>query len=204
MTVLKIARHGQSMTNAGIPGIDHEDQNMLTELGIEQSVNLGRQLLGTGFVPDAVMVSTLPRAQQTAMNALSALGRPAGLSVHRELDEMRVLPDKKFVHESVLRSEHGDEHVDRAFDDPDYLGFADGETGRDVYERSVGFLIKRIVPELESGRNVLVITHFFVIRAMLSYLSGRGLGSMHRYFPDNCEPFTHDLESIIVAAEKAA
>ena len=69
---LYLARHGQSHANLARIMANRPPGPGLTELGIEQAHNLGKQLQGLGIAQ--VWSSTLRRAEETAHHAASELG----------------------------------------------------------------------------------------------------------------------------------
>lgn len=182
-------RHGQSLTNANVPGVRGDQHNHLTTDGITQAMNAGRNLLSVGFVPDVVISSDLTRAVQTASSIMSAMLHPTEVKQDKRIREMEICPHSDFIYEMEWVKQHGREHMDRVFNDPHFRGFETGETQAEVFHRTASFLDKEVKPLIASGQNVLVVTHMFVMRAAMCLFAPKEPEEMVKFDPKNCVPF---------------
>jgi broad specificity phosphatase PhoE len=87
--LLVLARHGQSLLNVdGVVNGDPALDRGLAPLGIEQAHGLAAQIAAVAI--DACVVSTFPRAQETARLALSGRAKSVPITVDPDLDDVRV------------------------------------------------------------------------------------------------------------------
>ncbi|WIK64416.1 phosphoglyceromutase [Gleimia hominis] len=189
---LILLRHGQSdwnMKNLFTGWVDVP----LTEQGREEAVHGGELLKKEGILPDILFTSLLRRAIMTANLALDAADRH-WIPVKRDwrLNERHYGAlqgkDKK-----EIRDEFGEEQFmlwRRSYDtpppaiekgsefsqdsDPRYEGqpIPDTECLKDVLERLLPYWDGEIVPELKTGKTVLVTAHGNSLRAIVKHLDG--------------------------------
>ncbi|MDT3766969.1 phosphoglyceromutase [Gleimia hominis] len=189
---LILLRHGQSdwnMKNLFTGWVDVP----LTEQGREEAVHGGELLKKEGILPDILFTSLLRRAIMTANLALDAADRH-WIPVKRDwrLNERHYGAlqgkDKK-----EIRDEFGEEQFmlwRRSYDtpppaiekgsefsqdsDPRYAGqpIPDTECLKDVLERLLPYWEGEIVPELKTGKTVLVTAHGNSLRAIVKHLDG--------------------------------
>jgi 2,3-bisphosphoglycerate-dependent phosphoglycerate mutase len=189
MSLLILLRHGQSMWNklnvftgwVNVP---------LSEKGIQEALHAGEQLSDIRI--DEIHTSTLMRAQQTAMIALSkhSSGKVPVLintdpqfekkfSIHSEPAKHNTIPtyadwrlNERFygelqgLNKQDTRDTYGDEQVKiwrRSFDVPP----PEGESLKMTKERTMPCFNERIVPALEGGKNILVSAHGNSLRSII-------------------------------------
>jgi broad specificity phosphatase PhoE len=188
-------RHGQSFTNAKLTGVTHETHNYLTMDGIQMAIGAADTLMEQKIQPTHLMCSTIPRAYQTMMTVTSRMALPLNILQTSTLNEMRMFPDDAFLGEAEWTKLYTKEHMKRYFHEHDFRAFPSAETQQDVYNRSRIFLENVVSPLVRDGHVILVITHFFVMRAVISYFHGHDSEKMHLYSPENCEIYRCDAES---------
>lgn len=166
MATLVLVRHGKSEWNALSLWTGHTDV-LLTDEGRAEARNAASALKEIPL--DSAYVSDLKRAQQTLDEIKHALGR----------DDLagKVDPALKERHYGIytgknkwqIAEEVGDEEfkrIRRGWDTP----IPGGETLEDVYARVVPYYEQHIKPELQAGKNVLVVSHGNTLRALVKHL----------------------------------
>lgn len=181
MPKLILVRHGQTNFNAQ-QRYQGQTDNPLNEIGMAQAATLQSRL--AEFKLDAVYVSDLLRARQTAQLALDGHPNP---------------PQPVFL--SALREAHGGEFEGLNWDqmverfpeevklwqeDRVRYGPPGGETVAQVLER-VEQAYNQILRE-QSGENrtVLIVAHGGVLAVLLSYLMGMDLNRLWQWRIDTC------------------
>ncbi|MBB4070976.1 phosphoglyceromutase [Leucobacter sp. OH2974_COT-288] len=191
---LILLRHGQSEWNEKNLFTGWYDVR-LTEKGQSEAVRAGQLLAEADLLPDVVFTSLLSRAIMTANRALESADR-LWIPVHRSwrLNERHygALQGKD---KAQTLAEFGEEQFmlwRRSFDtpppaladdsefsqvnDPRYADM-DGEMPRteclkDVIARLVPYWEGEILPQLNSGKTVLVTAHGNSLRALVKHLEG--------------------------------
>ncbi|GEN79992.1 2,3-bisphosphoglycerate-dependent phosphoglycerate mutase [Actinotalea fermentans] len=219
---LVLLRHGQSLGNA--EGVFTGWQDVpLTELGLAQAVRAGELLRDAGLLPDLVHTSLRRRAITTANLALDACDRhwiPVARSWRLNERHYGALQGKD---KRRVREQYGDEAFmawrrsygvapppeepsgERAPDGgaaPDGVPSArpadepegHGEALRDVVVRALPYWTDAIVPDLRSGRVVLVAAHGNSIRALLKYIDHISDEAIAALEIPNGVPLRYDLD----------
>ncbi|WP_326597570.1 phosphoglyceromutase [Streptomyces sp. NBC_01803] len=192
---LILLRHGESEWNAKNLFTGWVDVN-LTDKGEKEAVRGGELLKDAGLLPDVLHTSTLKRAIRTANLALDAADR-AWIPVRRSwrLNERHygALQGKD---KAATLAEFGEEQFvkwRRSYDTPPPV-LADGaewsqsddprytaipsevrprtECLKDVVVRMLPYWYDGIVPDLNTGRTVLVTAHGNSLRALVKHLDG--------------------------------
>ncbi len=197
MSTLVLLRHGESAWNAEGRFTGWVDVG-LSERGLAEAERAGALLRDSGLRPDIVHTSVLTRAIQTANAALAAADL-AWLPVRRSwrLNE-RHYGALQGKNKAQTREQFGDEQFmlwRRSYDvppppidDADPMSQADDpryallppelrprtECLKDVLDRMLPYWYDAIVPDLASGRTVLVVAHGNSLRAMVKHLDGIG------------------------------
>ena len=197
MSTLVLLRHGESAWNAEGRFTGWVDVG-LSERGLAEAERAGALLRDSGLRPDIVHTSVLTRAIQTANAALAAADL-AWLPVRRSwrLNE-RHYGALQGKNKAQTREQFGDEQFmlwRRSYDvppppidDTDPMSQADDpryallppelrprtECLKDVLDRMLPYWYDAIVPDLASGRTVLVVAHGNSLRAMVKHLDGIG------------------------------
>jgi 2,3-bisphosphoglycerate-dependent phosphoglycerate mutase len=191
---LILLRHGQSEWNKSNQFTGWVDVR-LTEQGKAEAQRGGELLAESGLHPDILYTSVLSRAIQTADIALDAADRlwiPVKRSWRLNERHYGALQGKD---KAQTLAEFGEEQFmlwRRSFDvpppplddaseysqvdDPRYVGI-DGEVPRTeslklVIDRLLPYWQSDIVPDLQSGKTVLVTAHGNSLRALVKHLDG--------------------------------
>jgi broad specificity phosphatase PhoE len=172
VTIILIARHGQSDWNATRRWQGHADRP-LTEKGREQGHALAARLAHIDL--DAVYSSDLRRARDTA----AVVAENQGLEV-RELPELREVDVGSW---SGLTRAEAEERFPEGFArwKQGYPGWQDGETYEAMTDRVIA-AVKEIAREHLDGR-VLIVSHGGPIRAMHAEALGLDVHAYRRLRP---------------------
>ncbi|WP_040159444.1 phosphoglyceromutase [Mobilicoccus massiliensis] len=191
---LVLLRHGESQWNAKNLFTGWVDVD-LSDKGRKEAARGGELLKEKGVLPDLVFTSVLRRAITTANLALDAADRhwiPVKRSWRLNERHYGALQGKN---KKQTKDEFGEEQFmlwRRSYDTPpppidpqdefsqaDDVRYADidGENPpteclKDVVERLVPYWESEIVPELKSGKTVLVAAHGNSLRALVKHLDG--------------------------------
>jgi len=190
---LILLRHGQSEWNEKNLFTGWVDVP-LTDKGRAEATRGGELIAENQLLPDVVHTSLLRRAMNTANLALDAADRlwiPVKRSWRLNERHYGALQGKN---KAEIREEYGEEQFmtwRRSYDtpppalddssewsqagDPRYADVADlprTECLKDVLERFLPYWEEQIVPDLKSGRTVLVAAHGNSLRALVKHLDG--------------------------------
>ena len=169
MTRLVLIRHGQSVWNATNRFTGWTDVE-LSEKGEGEAATAGEQLADVRF--DVVHTSGLIRAQRTAEIVMSK-NRASGEIPTKEdvrLNE-RHYGDLQGLNKAETAEIHGAEQVHiwrRSFDVPP----PGGESLEMTAERTIPYFVEEIIPDLNSGMNVLVAAHGNSLRSIVMHIEG--------------------------------
>ena len=167
MTILVLIRHGQSVWNATNRFTGWTDVE-LSEKGEGEAVTAGEQLADVRF--DVVHTSALIRAQKTAEIVMSK-NRVSG-EIPTKQDERlneRHYGDLQGLNKAETAEIHGAEQVHiwrRSFDVPP----PGGESLEMTAERTIPYFVEEIIPDLDSGMNVLVAAHGNSLRSIVMHI----------------------------------
>jgi len=168
MAFLALIRHGQSEWNAAGLWTGLTDIS-LNEEGREEARRAAEAIRAIRF--DFAFTSVLKRAHETLDEILRVTGQEnLPIIRHPALNE-RDYGELTGKNKWKIRDEYGEEQFlkwRRSWDYP----IPGGETLRDVYQRVVPYYQERILPELQAGRNVLVVAHGNSLRALVKDLEG--------------------------------
>ena len=170
MGLLILIRHGQSLWNAQNRFTGWVDIE-LSEKGMGEAKSAGEKLSGIEF--DAVYASGLVRAQRTAEIILDINHSWSGEVIHDSRLNERNYGDLQGRNKQECREEFGEEQVKkwrRSFEGVP----PGGESLRMTSERTLPCLFEQIVPNLESGRTVLVAAHGNSLRSIVMEIEGLG------------------------------
>lgn len=165
--ILVISRHAESEWNLLGKWTGWTDVN-LTDKGYHEATLLGEELRDIAF--DAAYTSELKRTQQTCDGVLEGKGDQADLPriTAKDLNE-RDYGDLTGKNKWEVKDEIGDEAfngIRRGWDYP----VPGGETLKDVYARAIPYFEAEILPRLQRGENILVVSHGNTIRALMKHL----------------------------------
>ena len=180
-----LVRHGQTSYNRDGLGLGRTDAP-LTALGDRQAALAAARIASFGV--GEVFTSPLQRAAVLADKAAAVLG----ISAVRcdELLEMDV-GETEGVPFPVIRKRYPEFFADWAGDGAVHSRMPGGESLADVDVRLAGFMHRL---ERDTGPDIAVITHNFVVRALLCRLMGVELASFRT--------FSVDLASIAVVSRE--
>ena len=170
MARLILIRHGQSVWNATNRFTGWTDVE-LSEKGVIEAEEAGRQLSGIRI--DVVHTSDLIRAQRTAeivMQQNESFGETIPTHYDWRLNE-RHYGALQGLNKAETAEKHGAEQVHiwrRSFDVPP----PEGESLEMTAERTIPYFTEEILPDLESGKNVLVSAHGNSLRSIVMHLEG--------------------------------
>ena len=170
MARLILIRHGQSVWNATNRFTGWTDVE-LSEKGVIEAEEAGCQLSGIRI--DVVHTSDLMRAQRTAeivMQQNESSGEDVPTNYDWRLNE-RHYGALQGLNKAETAEKHGAEQVHiwrRSFDVPP----PEGESLEMTAERTIPYFTEEILPDLESGKNVLVSAHGNSLRSIVMHLEG--------------------------------
>ena len=169
MTELVLIRHGQSVWNAANRFTGWTDVE-LSEKGEIEAATAGEQLADVRF--DVVHTSALIRAQRTAEIVMSN-NRVSGEIPTRKDERLneRHYGDLQGLNKAENAEIHGTEQVHiwrRSFDVPP----PGGESLEMTADRTIPYFVEEIIPDLESGMNVLVAAHGNSLRSIVMHIEG--------------------------------
>ncbi|KQV09274.1 2,3-bisphosphoglycerate-dependent phosphoglycerate mutase [Devosia sp. Root105] len=162
---LILVRHGQSDWNLKnlFTGWRNPD---LTEQGIGEARQTGKQLKAAGYVPDVYFTSALRRAQHTLDLILEELDITEVTITRSKLLNERDYGDLSGLNKDDARAKWGEEQVliwRRSFDVPP----PGGESLKDTAARTLPYYDAEIVPLLKAGKTVLVAAHGNSLRSIV-------------------------------------
>ena len=169
MTMLVLIRHGQSVWNAANRFTGWTDVE-LSEKGEIEAADAGLQLADVRF--DVVHTSGLIRAQRTAEIVMSknTVSGNIPTRVDERLNE-RHYGDLQGLNKAETAEIHGADQVHiwrRSFDVPP----PGGESLEMTADRTIPYFVEEIIPDLESGKNVLVAAHGNSLRSIVMHIEG--------------------------------
>jgi 2,3-bisphosphoglycerate-dependent phosphoglycerate mutase len=223
---LILLRHGESDWNLKNLFTGWVDVG-LTGTGVAEGERAGELLVEHDLRPDVVHTSLLRRAISTAQVALDAADRhwiPVRRSWRLNERHYGALQGKD---KSQVRAEFGDEQFmlwRRSYDvpppplpaddpfsqaaDPRYADLLDAmphtECLADVVARLLPYWYDAIVPDLRSGRTVLVAAHGNSLRALIKHLDGLGNDEVVNLNVPTGIPLHYELDSTTFAPTKPA
>lgn len=193
MSKLIFLRHGISYTNEG-RYVDKEQQNLLSRTGIHQALMNAEEfrVANPDLHFDHAFISTYQRAIQTGLNFLSTFeNKPIDVEYVHDIRE-RGYGFERFIGIKELIQEHGKHVVDSWDLELDKRPHPDGESLQEVYDRTVGVFNEHVTPRLASGENVLIVAHYFVLKALMSHVAIGNATLMPMFSPRNCTPYMYE------------
>ncbi len=170
MASLILIRHGQSVWNASNRFTGWTDVD-LSDKGVIEAEEAGRQLSDIRI--DVVHTSDLIRAQRTAKIVIQQ-NESSGEDVPTKYDwrlNERHYGALQGLNKAETAEKHGAEQVQiwrRSFDVPP----PEGESLEMTAERTIPYFTEEILPDLESGKNVLVSAHGNSLRSIVMHIEG--------------------------------
>jgi 2,3-bisphosphoglycerate-dependent phosphoglycerate mutase len=165
MAKLILVRHGESEWNerglwTGLTDIS------LTKKGKEQAKLAGEKLKGTRI--DLAYVSVLIRAKQTLDEIKNVLGMDFPTVENAAINE-RDYGVYTGKNKWEIKKEVGDEQFLKTRRSWDFQ-IPQGESLKQVYDRTVPYYKTEILPKLKEGKNILIVAHGNSLRALTKYL----------------------------------
>jgi probable phosphoglycerate mutase len=177
-TTLLLARHGQTVWHAENRYAGGDSDVDLTPTGVEQARALAGFVRDRGA--DAVVVSPVRRAQETAAPAAAALG--VEVVVVEDLREVRFgIVEGRTLAEVAAEEPDGAGIVERFRADPVAHPFPGAEPPADAADRCARAL--RAVASGAPGATVLVVAHNTLLRLGLCVLIGLPVARYRHVFP---------------------
>lgn len=192
---LVLLRHGESQWNKENRFTGWKDVD-LSDTGKAEAANAGQLLKAEGLLPDIAFTSVLKRAIRTLWIALDQMDR-MWVPVNRawQLNE-RHYGALQGLNKAETAAKHGDEQVliwRRSYDirppalepdderspahDPRYAGLTRDqlpltECLKDTVARVLPYWQESIVPQIQSGKRVLITAHGNSLRSLVKHLDG--------------------------------
>jgi 2,3-bisphosphoglycerate-dependent phosphoglycerate mutase len=201
--VLVLVRHGESEWNRLNMFTGWQDVD-LTEEGVAEAHRAGAMLKAEGARIDLAFTSLLKRAQNTLKIILSELEQDTLPIVFDAALNERHYGDLVGLNKDEARQRWGEEQVhlwQRSYD----IAPPGGESLKDTAARVLPFYTKRIVPELQAGKNVILVAHGNSLRSLVMQLDrlspeqvkeltiGTGMPLIYRLRPDGTVAEKRDL-----------
>ena len=167
---LVLVRHGQSEWNLKNLFTGWKDPG-LTEQGIAEAKAAGRKLKARGLTFDIAYTSVLSRAQRTLDLILEEIGQTGLKTLKDQALNERDYGDLSGLNKDDARAKWGEEQVHvwrRSYDVPP----PGGESLKDTAARVLPYYIRHILPDVLSGKRVLVAAHGNSIRSLIMAIEG--------------------------------
>ena len=168
--LLVLVRHGQSEWNLKNLFTGWKDVG-LSEKGLEEARAAGQRLKAKGLEFDVAYTSALARAQDTLKLMLEELGQTQLETIKDQALNERDYGELTGLNKDDARKKWGEEQVliwRRSYDVPP----PGGESLKDTLARALPYYMKRIQPDVLSGKRVLVAAHGNSLRALIMALEG--------------------------------
>ena len=166
MPKLILLRHGESqwnLENRFTGWVDVE----LSPKGEGEAKHAGELIAGIPI--DKVYTSVLKRAINTANIALGVSSRTELPTEREQALNERHYGDLQGLNKAETALQYGDEQVHiwrRSYDIPP----PNGESLKDTAARTIPYFESKILPELEAGKNILIVAHGNSLRSIVMYL----------------------------------
>jgi 2,3-bisphosphoglycerate-dependent phosphoglycerate mutase len=167
-SILVLVRHGESEWNKANRFTGWKDVG-LTEEGMAEAHRAGVMLKASGQRFDCAFTSTLKRAHNTLDIILDELGQGKLPTVKAAALNERDYGELVGINKDEARKRWGAEQVhiwQRSYD----TAPPGGESLKDTALRVVPFFQKWIVPELQKGKNVILVAHGNSLRSLIMEL----------------------------------
>ncbi|WP_417768658.1 2,3-bisphosphoglycerate-dependent phosphoglycerate mutase [Stappia sp.] len=168
--LLVLVRHGQSEWNLKNLFTGWKDPG-LTEQGVAEASAAGAKLRDLKLAFDMAYTSDLTRAQHTLELILRELGQEGLETVRDQALNERDYGDLTGMNKDEAREKFGEEQVHvwrRSFDVPP----PGGESLKMTAERVLPYYRSEILPQVISGKRVIVAAHGNSLRALVMELEG--------------------------------
>ena len=224
MYKIVLIRHGGSVWNkenrfAGWVDVD------LTDKGVEEAHNAGKKLLSNGFVFDLAYTSMLKRANKTLDIVLSEMGLNIPIKKSWRLNE-RHYGSLQGLNKSEMASKYGEDQVKlwrRGYDtpippltkdspmypgnDPLYKDLKEDEIPlsenlKMVVERVIPYWEGEIVPNIKSGKHIIVSASGNSLRALIKYIENLSPDEIVEFTMPTAIPYVYELDDNLKVVKK--
>ncbi len=166
MAYLVLVRHGLSNYNAKGLWAGWDDP-ALTPEGFDEAKRAGEAIKDIHF--DYGYTSDLKRAKDTLTTLLEVIGQTdLPVTIDRALRE-RNYGDFTAKNKWEIKNKIGEEEflkLRRSWDYP----IPNGESLKQVYERTIPYFESEIVPKLKNGKNIIISSSHNALRSLIKYL----------------------------------
>ncbi len=203
MAYLILTRHGQSEWNAKGLWTGWTDNVPLTKTGEKEAAETAKELCGISI--DSGFVSDQKRSIDT-LDIIKKCNTLENLPIEQTPDlKERNYGELTGKNKWEIKKQYGEEtfqKIRRSFDYP----IPRGETLKDVYNRVVPYYKKRILPQLQDGKSVIVVASGNSIRALVKYLENISDEDIAHLELATAESYVYtvDKDGAIIAKEKRA
>ena len=222
MTRLILVRHGQSQWNLENRFTGWWDVD-LTEKGVAEARAAGKLLADKGVLPDVAFTSLQTRAIRTLHLALEAAARVWIPEIKDWRLNERHYGGLTGLDKAETAAKHGEDQVKiwrRSFDipppvleagsefdlakDPRYAGIAipNTESLKDTIARVLPYYETAIMPELASGKTVIISAHGNSLRALVKHLSGISDDEITGLEIPTGQPIVYELDETLAAVTR--
>lgn len=166
MSKLVLVRHGQSQWNLENKFTGWVDVD-LTPQGEEEAKKAGAKLSSIKF--DKAYTSDLKRAQRTLTLILNEIHQSSLPTEKDKALNERHYGDLQGLNKAETAKKFGDAQVKiwrRSYD----IAPPNGESLKDTAERTLPYFRSKIVPELKSGKNIIIAAHGNSLRSIVMEL----------------------------------
>lgn len=191
--VLVLVRHGQSEWNRLNMFTGWKDVG-LSEEGEAEAHRAGQLLKEEGLVFDSAFASTLKRAHNTLDIILSELGQGKLPTVKAAALNERDYGQLVGINKEEARKRFGADQVhiwQRSYD----IAPPGGESLKDTAARICPFFDRWIVPELQEGKNVIVVAHGNSLRSLIMQLDNLSPEEVQDYSIATATPVIYRVEA---------
>lgn len=202
-----VTRHGQSMTNIDADiGAKHKvnlKNNILTEIGIQQAMDYAKNIKAKDIEIEEIHCSPLARTKQTAFTIASVLGTLVPIHYKPVFREIEWDIGGKFDRLENYIPDFDSKNLkvnERPLIDHK-RGVITLESQEDVYNRVIPAFVR--LAQKTKKKNKLIVTHFFVSRAIMAFMAEGTSEAMLGYSPTNLCDLSYDNEAIIEQAKKS-
>jgi len=193
MSYLVLVRHGQSQAN--LDGLIAGDLDTpLTEQGRMEARKVASQLVDSRF--DAVFVSPLARATQTAEEIIDTLHLSIRPTIHPDLRERSWgMLEGKYSDNRNADFTPEQQALWQTFD----AAPPGGESYADVSRRMVRYFDGQILPQLKEGKNILLVSHNGALKTLRAYLENIPENKVHALELGNAEAKVYRYENGMIS-----
>jgi len=198
--VLVLVRHGQSEWNRLNMFTGWKDVG-LSEEGVSEAHRAGQRLKEAGLCFDSAFASTLKRAHNTLDIILEKLGHGRLPTIKAAALNERDYGQLVGINKEEARKRFGAEQVhiwQRSYD----IAPPGGESLKDTAARVCPFFERWIAPELQEGKNVIVVAHGNSLRSLIMELDKLTPEEVQEYSLATATPVIYRINADGSVAEK--